>query len=249
MRAQHTFIAVLLVVFVMACLTSPALAQADGTASGSVVGQIITYVIYGLQALLSISVIALVIFYFLQFNPGSIMPLQVIDRMSDMLDKKAYDELMDFCRTTPTHLTNVVGAGLNRALRDGYQAAVAAVDDKVDEEAVHMENRISWLNLIGTISPMLGLLGTVVGMVMAFGVIAGTPNPQPSQLAAGIENALWTTLFGLTIAIPAMSFFFYFRNRLAGIVAELRAVCADMFERFHEHHGEEATTGAKRRER
>ena len=239
MKTHYAFVAVLLVLAAMACLASPALAQGEGgSTAGLVVGRAITYIIYALQAMLSITVIALTIFYFLHINAGCIMPLQVVDQMTEMLDRGAYSELMDFCKTTPTHFTNVVAAGLDKATDGGYQAAVSAVDDKVAEEAVHLENRISWLNLIGSISPMLGLLGTVVGMVMAFDVIAGTENPQPSQLAEGIGNALWTTLFGLAIAIPAMSFFFYFRNRLAYIVAELRAVSTEMFGRFRERRGE-----------
>lgn len=232
MRKSRIVISALFAIAAMACFTLPATAQEQAATAGSTVGQAITWLIYGLQALLSVTVVALIVFYFLHVNPGNIVPLQVADQMTEMLDKKAYDELADFCRTTPTHFTNVVGAGLDKALKDGYHAALAAVDEKVAEESVHLENRVSWLNLIGTIAPMLGLLGTVVGMVMAFDVIAVSANPQPSQLAAGIRGALWTTLFGLSIAIPAMSFYFYFRNRLTGIVAEMDAVCAGMFERF-----------------
>lgn len=209
-----------------------AAAQAStGTAAG-MVGQVVTWAIYGLQALISLILVALVVFYFLNIKASSLIPAPVVEQMTEMLNRGAYDELNDFCKTAPTHLTNVVATGLDKARKDGYQAAMTAIDDKIAEEGLLLENRISWLNFISVISPMLGLFGTVVGMVMSFDAIATVQNPQPADLAAGIRAALWTTVFGLMIAMPAMSFFFYFRNRLARVVMEMGMACEGMFEHF-----------------
>jgi len=210
-------------------------AAVAGKTAAAAVGQIVTDIIYGLQALLSLLLVALIIFYFLNIRVSSIAPTQVVEQMTEMLGRGAYDELMDFCKTTPTQLTNVVATGLDKARKDGYQAAMASIDDKIAEEGLLLENRVSWLNFVSVISPMIGLFGTVVGMVMAFDAIATIQNPQPSALAAGIRAALWTTVFGLMIAMPAMSFFFYFRNRLARIVMEMGMVCENIFEHFRGH--------------
>jgi hypothetical protein len=85
-----------------------------------------------------------------------------------------------------------------------------------EEENMKMEHRLSYLALIGTISPMVGLFGTVHGMIASFQVIArGGATPKPSELAQGISTALMTTLVGLAIAIPAIAAYNILRNRVA----------------------------------
>jgi len=162
-----------------------------------------------------------------------IVPPEVLGRMEEMLNRDACDEMMDFCCTTPTTLTNIVAAGLKRVEHgDEFERISSSLKEAGEEETIKLEQRVSWLNLIGTIAPMLGLLGTVVGMLIAFDTIAALKNPQPSDLAAGIRSALWTTVGGLIVAIPAMSFFFYFRNRVDLINIELNARCEELFARF-----------------
>jgi biopolymer transport protein ExbB len=101
-----------------------------------------------------------------------------------------------------------------------------------DEEAVKLHQKIGWLSVIANVAPMMGLLGTVSGMVQAFRVIATSKNPDPSELASGISMALLTTLFGLIVAIPTTAAFAYLRNNLVRSVIEVGAIVEDLFERF-----------------
>jgi len=87
--------------------------------------------------------------------------------------------------------------------------------------------------LIGTISPMVGLLGTVQGMIASFSVIAtSSGQPRPAQLADGISTALFTTLVGLFIAIPAIAIYNILRNRVARLVLEVGIVSEGLMSRF-----------------
>jgi biopolymer transport protein ExbB len=93
--------------------------------------------------------------------------------------------------------------------------------ESLQEQALKLLRRIEWLHLIGNVSPMVGLFGTVFGMIKLFNaiVIAGG-QPQPAHLAGGISVALVTTFWGLSIAIPALGLHSVFRNRIETMVSD-----------------------------
>ena len=102
-----------------------------------------------------------------------------------------------------------------------------------EDETMKLEHKLNYIALIGTVSPMVGLLGTVDGMVAAFQVIAqSTTQPKPSALAQGISMALITTLVGLWLAIPAIAIFGIFRNVLARLVLEVGIHSERLMSRF-----------------
>ena len=89
-----------------------------------------------------------------------------------------------------------------------------------------MEQRISYLAIIGQLGPMIGLVGTIWGMIMSFNEIANAAGsqPKPAKVAEGISTALFITLEGVTLAIPAIFFFSFFRNRIAVIAMDANRV-------------------------
>ena len=114
-------------------------------------------------------------------------------------------------------------AGL-RELDRGYEAVVKGMEDAADEVTGRLLRRIEYLNVIANVSPMLGLLGTVMGMVQCFNQISvAAGGADPRLLAAGIFQALMTTVMGLIVAIPAFFAFSLFRNRVDALVAEAAA--------------------------
>jgi biopolymer transport protein ExbB len=107
------------------------------------------------------------------------------------------------------------------------------MDEVSEEETIKLQQKISWLNLIANIAPMMGLLGTVGGMISAFNTITlKGANVTPADLSTGISAALVTTMLGLIVAIPTMSVFFYFRNKVIKVSLELSAIADDLVERF-----------------
>lgn len=117
-------------------------------------------------------------------------------------------------------------AGIAR-LSAGRESARAAITEAVEEQATRLFRRIEYLNVIGNISPMIGLFGTVVGMINAFARIysAGGGMPDAAKLAGDISVALITTFWGLLIAIPALSIFSLLRNRIDAFAAESMKLC------------------------
>ena len=102
-----------------------------------------------------------------------------------------------------------------------------------EDATMEMEHRTTYLATVGTLGPMIGLVGTVYGMIMAFRVIAQEgSSPQASQLAAGISTALFATLEGIAISIPAIYFYSMFRNRIARLSLEVAMAAEPLLEQF-----------------
>jgi biopolymer transport protein ExbB len=110
------------------------------------------------------------------------------------------------------------------------------MDEVAEEEAIKLHQKVGWLSLIGNIAPMMGLFGTVLGMIGAFNEITRLGQAvQPQDLSKGISTALITTLFGLFVAMPALFFFFVFRNKVIKVSLEITAIADDLVERFRPH--------------
>ncbi|MCX7424867.1 MAG: MotA/TolQ/ExbB proton channel family protein, partial [Planctomycetia bacterium] len=143
-----------------------------------------------------------------------------------------YQKAYELAKSDESFLGQVLSAGLGK-LSQGYDQAIEAMQETGEEENMKLEHRLSYIALIGTISPLFGLLGTVQGMIASFMVIAASnTQPKPSQLAQGISMALYTTLVGLYIAIPAVAAFNILRNRVARLVLEVGIVSEDLMSRF-----------------
>jgi biopolymer transport protein ExbB len=118
-------------------------------------------------------------------------------------------------------------------LANGYDHALEAMQEVGQDESMKLQHRLSHIGLIGTISPMVGLFGTVDGMIRAFFAIAtGGGSPDPQKLADGISKALLTTLVGLAIAIPAIAVYNILRNRLERLELEVGIASGNLMGRF-----------------
>ncbi len=148
------------------------------------------------------------------------------------LNEKQYQEAYELAHNDPSLLGKVLAVGMSK-LSEGYDASVEAMQEVGEDENMKLEQRNGYIALIAQIGPMFGLLGTVDGMVQAFGVIAhSNVTPKPSELAQGIGTALVTTIVGLWIAIPAIAFYHVVRNRLRRLVFEVAAISGNLMKRF-----------------
>ena len=129
-------------------------------------------------------------------------------------------------------LGQVLSAGLAK-LSSGYAQAIEAMQEVGEEENMKLEHRLSYMALIGTLSPMIGLFGTVHGMINAFYEIAvGGATPDPNKLADGISKALLTTLIALFVAIPALAVFRILRNRVQRMMLGIGITSEGLMSRF-----------------
>jgi biopolymer transport protein ExbB len=148
------------------------------------------------------------------------------------LNARDFQGAYEQARADDSLVARVLAAGLAK-VNLGYERAVEGMQEVGDDENMALEHRLSYLALISAIAPMLGLMGTVYGMIMSFRVIATSPTtPKPSELAGGISSALFTTLEGLVVAIPAMVAYAVLRNRIARFIMEVSMVSEGLMSRF-----------------
>jgi biopolymer transport protein ExbB len=181
---------------------------------------------------LSFCLVALVVMNLLGARRDNVVPLSLVEGFEAHLNEKRFQEAYELAKSDDSFLGHVLAAGLAK-LSSGYAQAIEAMQEMGEEENMKLEHRLSYVALIGSISPMVGLLGTVDGMVDSFIVIAQTTTaPKPSELAAGISKALVTTLVGLWLAIPAIAIYGILRNRMARLVLEVGILSEGLMSRF-----------------
>jgi biopolymer transport protein ExbB len=182
---------------------------------------------------MSFALVALFVMNLLAARRENVVPTALVEGFEQHLAAKQYQEAYDLAKADESFLGHILSAGLSR-VSSGYSEAVEAMQEVGEEENLRMEQRLGYLALIGTISPMIGLLGTVEGMVESFMVIANTNTgtPDPQELAKGISKALFTTLVGLYLAVPALTAYHLIRNRVSRLVLEVGVISEGMMRRF-----------------
>lgn len=182
---------------------------------------------------LSFVFVALIAMCFLQLRKSVLLPTGLSQQFEQHLEAKEYQPAYELAKNDDSYLGHILAAGMGK-LQSGYPAAVEAMEGAQGEEQMKLEHKISYVSLIGALAPMLGLLGTVQGMVDAFKTISDNPGvaPKPDQLATGIATALVTTLIGLWIAIPAIMFFQLFKNWLEDIYSSASDEAGRLMSRF-----------------
>ncbi len=188
--------------------------------------------------LLSVCGLALAIEHTVSIRREKLIPPYILSELESLFDEEEYEEAMDLCDQEDSVLCRIVGAGLAK-IGGGYARMKESVDEVSTEETTTLVQKISYLSLIASVAPMLGLLGTVIGMVEAFNVIAtmkGAANP--ADLAEGISKALMTTLMGLIVAIPCLAAYMFFRNRVMKLSLEASAISGELLDRFRAGAGE-----------
>lgn len=181
---------------------------------------------------LSIVALAVIIENMVTLKRDKLAPPELIDEVQALFDEGQYQEAMELCENEPCFFTRVAGAGITK-IGHSFEVIEQSISEMGDEESIRLHQKIGWLSLIANVAPMMGLLGTVGGMIKAFNTIAESGGQaNPADLAVGISEALLTTMLGLVVAIPTTASFAFLRNRLVKTVIEVGAIVEDLFERF-----------------
>lgn len=190
---------------------------------------------------LSVTLVSLFVMNMLAARRDTLCPQELVDTFEEKLNEKDFQAAYDMARTDESVLGQVLSAGLAKLSR-GYNKALEGMQEVGEEESMKLEHRLSYMALIGNLSPMIGLFGTVHGMISSFQVIAlGGALPKPAELAEGISTALFTTLVGLAIAIPAIAAYNVIRNRVSRLLLEVGVTSENLMSRF-----EDVQPGAKK---
>lgn len=182
--------------------------------------------------LISFTFVAFLVMNILGLRRDAVCPKHLAEAFEANLNEKRFQEAFDLAKNDDSMLGQMLAAGMQN-LQQGYDKSMEAMGQVGEDENMKLEHRLSFLSLVGSIAPMVGLLGTVDGMVQSFMVIASSDTqPKPSKLAEGISMALITTLVGLTLAIPAIIAFNMLKNRLSRLVMETGQLASNLMARF-----------------
>jgi biopolymer transport protein ExbB len=199
--------------------------------------------------LCSFGMIGITVFCFIQISKNKLMPPALLAPLRNYMANRQVGEAYQLCQTNPSTFTKVLSAALIRVNYGKEMYNKPAMEASAGEAIYHEETRLMfWVNLLNvfaTIAPMLGLLGTVVGMIGAFEDLKAGKT-EPNDLAGGIGVAMLTTAGGLIVGIPAMFFYFLFRGQLQGLMSEIQknvGILLDVFSGELTAEGTRQSTG------
>jgi biopolymer transport protein ExbB len=160
----------------------------------------------------SVIMVTFIIQLFLTLRDEQLAPKALLDSLQATIRAGNYQEAWEICRANKAYIARVLKGALERIGR-GKDAVENALIEHGLREAQVLRTKNSYLSVVGVVAPMIGLLGTVIGMMGAFAVLGSSGVSDPRALALRIGEVLMATASGLFIAIPAFIFYYYFRNR------------------------------------
>jgi biopolymer transport protein ExbB len=221
------------------CLELPLMAEAPGESEVPTIsildfvqkGRAIGYILI----LMSFVSVGFAIEHALTISRTNLIPRSFLEEVNQLLDGKQFDEATKKCEENRSFAAGIIAAGLSERGKGvmGYIDMQTAMQEAGEAQAGKFYRKIEVLSVVSRVAPMLGLLGTVTGMIRAFETIARAESaPNPADLAVGISEALVTTCMGLIVAIPTFCIVSFFRNKLDGLVSEAEATVEHMMSRF-----------------
>lgn len=188
--------------------------------------------VYGLLALLSILTLAMIIYFLVVLRKGQIVPRQLHRELIEKLQSGNLEDARRLCGFRGGALSAIMLSALDH-LKTIPDADAMMLRDVVEAEGARqseaIEGQPQLLMDVAVVAPMIGLLGTVFGMMLAFNAVADQiAVVRPTELVAGVNKAMMTTAFGLVVGIPAMMFYAYFRRRASRLVSMLEVASGEL---------------------
>ncbi len=161
-------------------------------------------------------------------RPQKIMPQALIAKVKGAMAEGDVMKALHACESEPGPMANILSAGFSH-VEEGFEVIQESIGAAADLETERIMQRLTWISVCSNLSPMLGLLGTVQGMIMCFGTLA-TGAPDVAALALAIAQALWTTAGGLAIAIPAITCYYSIRNNANRLILRMQAMTMELIK-------------------
>ena len=188
-----------------------------------------------LMVLLSIAGTALTIEHVINIKREKISPPEVSEELSALLEEGNHDEAQEVAENSGGYVGNLVAAALHSRAA-GYEEMIASLELSAAEETFKLTSKISYLSLLGNIAPLLGLLGTVTGMITSFQTIEQLKAPTPKDLASGVYESLVNTTMGLFVAIVFLVLYFIFKNKVTKMCLSMNVEAVDILKPIAAQH-------------
>lgn len=190
-------------------------------------------IVFGpLLLIVSIALVALIVLLSLDLRMAVAIPPGFVDEFTDTVNKRKFKEAFEMARGDNSFLGRVLTAGMSR-LQYGLDDAREAANNMLDSIRSDKEQKNNYTAVIGTLGPMLGLVGTVFGMILAFMELSSGTAVRPEKLADGISHALVVTLLGIGLSVPAIFFNAYFRNRIVRVSMDTGHIADDLLTQMY----------------
>ena len=239
MKASRKTLFVTLALVALAAVSQAAFAQGEPSAEvhKKTMLQLFesTGIVGWLMVCVSIAGTALTIEHFINIKREKISPPEVTEEISALLEEGNLDEAQEVAENNGGYVSNLVGAAL-RQRAAGYEEMIAGLELAAAEETFKLQSKISYLSLLGNIAPLLGLLGTVTGMISSFQVIETLKAPTPKDLAGGVYESLVNTTMGLFIAIVFLVLYFIFKNKVTKMCLSMNVEAVDILKPIAAQH-------------
>ena len=176
----------------------------------------------------------------------TILPADVVAEARRLLAAGEYRRVLELTGRDRSYFGEILHAALNQA-GGGFAAVTRSLEQASDELATARLRRLEYLNVLGQVSPMIGLFGTVYGMILAFqAIVTAGGNADPVLLAGGIGTALTTTFWGLVVAIPALTGYGIIRNKIDELTAEATLTAQELLNQFRPRSSKSSGDTAKK---
>jgi biopolymer transport protein ExbB len=176
--------------------------------------------------LMSVATIALAIYHFMYVRADKIVPQDLTENVLSLLERKEYDKAKAVCLQQPNLVSAIALKGIEKAPK-GRIVVEDAIQYEGKAQIERMWQNLTYLGDLAVIAPMVGLLGTIIGMIDAFSYFkAGSINP--GVLTQGLAKAMINTAAGLIIAVPALGFYSFFRGRLTSITSKAETIASEI---------------------
>jgi biopolymer transport protein ExbB len=234
---RHITSTVLLTVLTVFMLVAPALAQTPSPAPAGEQKKTLWHTIaQGGWVMIPIALCSIATLYLIgdgiiRTSPKRVAPPEAEQNVKTLFRNGDYVGAYNFTKGNPAPLTNVLRVGIG-LLGEGKEITEEGMTGELAKENSSMQTYISYLSVIGVCAPMIGLLGTVTGMIKAFQQLGAAGIGDPSGLAAAIGEVLVATASGLIIAIPAFGAFYFLRNRAASSLHHIQDIINSLFRKM-----------------
>ncbi|VTS03585.1 MotA/TolQ/ExbB proton channel family protein [Tuwongella immobilis] len=200
-------------------------------------------VVFGpLLLIISIILVALIVLLAMDLRGSQAIPPGFVDEFTDTVNKRKFKEAFELAKNDTSFLARVLTAGMSR-LQYGVEDARDAARNMIESIRSDKDQKNNYTAVIGTLGPMLGLVGTVFGMILAFMELSQGGTPNPSKLADGISHALVVTLLGIALSVPAIFFNAFFKNRITRITMDTEHIADDLLTQMY-HNSKKAGPAA-----
>jgi biopolymer transport protein ExbB len=222
---------------------APAAAPKSGHSLGEIVRHMIRSVgwVFGIVLLaISITLVTIVVLLVMELRMDNAVPPSFVEEFTDTVNNRRFKEAYDLAKEDPSFVARVLTAGMSR-LQYGIEDAREASFSMLESVKAGKEQLIVYLATIGTLGPLLGLVGTVFGMILSFMTLSSGSQINAQQLADDISHALVITLLGIGLAVPAIFCHAFFKNRLIRLSHDAGTVADDLLTQMYYNSKKPAT--------